>query len=72
MKVDDKQVYIIETKGREDEDDKIKFERLVKWCEDVNARQTRVIYKALYVKQEEYEANPAKNFDELVRLLYKV
>ncbi len=68
VKVDDKQVYIIETKGREEEDDKIKFERLQKWCEDVNARQTRVIYKALYVKQEDYEKNPAKNFDELVRL----
>ncbi len=68
VKVDDKHVYIIETKGREEEDDKIKFERLVKWCEDVNARQSRVVYKAIYVKQEEYEANPAKNFDELVRL----
>lgn len=68
VKVDDKQVYIIETKGREEEDDKIKFERLQKWCEDVNARQTRVIYKALYIKQEDYEKNLAKNFDELIRL----
>ena len=68
MKVDDKQVYIIETKGREDEDDKIKFERLQKWCEDVNERQTRVVYKALYVQQEDYEKHVAKNFDELIRL----
>ncbi len=68
VKVDDKQVYIVETKGREEDDDRIKFERLLKWCEDVNARQTRVVYKALYVRQEEYEKNPAKNFDELVRL----
>lgn len=71
VKVDDKQVYIIETKGREEDDDKIKFKRLIKWCEDVNARQSRVSYNALYVKQEEYEANPAKNFDELVRLFSK-
>jgi type III restriction enzyme len=68
VKIDDKQVYIVETKGREEENDKIKFERLEKWCEDVNVRQTRVIYRALYVKQEDYEKNPAKNFDELVRL----
>jgi type III restriction enzyme len=68
VKVDDKQVCIIETKGREDEDDKIKFERLQKWCEDVNERQTRVVYKALYVQQEDYEKHIAKNFDELVRL----
>ncbi len=70
VKVDDKQVYIIETKGREGEDDKIKFDRLQRWCEDVNARQSRVLYKALYIKQEDYEKNPAKNFDELVRLFY--
>ena len=71
VKVDDKQVYIIETKGREEDDDKIKFERLMKWCEDVNARQSRVVYKALYIKQEDYEKHPAKNFDELVRLFSK-
>lgn len=68
VKVDDKTVYIVETKGREEEDDKIKFDRLVKWCEDVNNRQSRIMYKALYVKQEEYEKNTAKNFDELIRL----
>jgi hypothetical protein len=49
----------------------IKFERLEKWCGDVNARQSRVAYNALYVKQEEYEANSAKNFDELIRLFLK-
>lgn len=71
VKLDDKQVYIVETKGREEDDDKIKFERLQKWCEDVNARQSRVVYKALYVQQEDYEKNPAKNFDELTRLWEK-
>lgn len=68
VKVDDRTIYIVETKGREEEDDKIKFDRLVKWCEDVNERQSRVVYKALYVKQETYEENTVKNFDELVRV----
>jgi type III restriction enzyme len=68
VKLDGKTVYIVETKGREDQDDKIKFERLVKWCEDVDNRQSRVVYKALYVRQEEYEKNEAKNFSELIRL----
>ncbi len=68
VKIDDKQVYIVETKGREEDDDKIKFERLQKWCEDVNNRQSRVVYKALYVQQEEFEQNPIKNFDQLVRV----
>ncbi|MFA7194075.1 MAG: DEAD/DEAH box helicase family protein [Candidatus Paceibacterota bacterium] len=71
VKVNDKNIFIIETKGREEEDDKLKFERLEKWCEDVNNRQTRVVYKALYVKQEDWENNKTKNFDEVVRLYSK-
>ena len=71
VKKDDKTVYIVETKGREEDDDKLKFQRLQKWCEDVNNRQTRVAYKALYIKQEEWEKNKPKNFDETVRLFDK-
>ncbi len=68
VKRDDKTVYIVETKGREEDDDRLKFERLQKWCEDVNNRQSKMEYKALYVKQEEWEKYKAKNFDEAVRL----
>ena len=68
VKLDDKTVYIIETKGREEEDDRLKFERLQKWCIDVNNRQTKVEYKSLYVKQEEWEKNKLKTFDEVIRL----
>ena len=71
VKLDNKNVFIIETKGREEEDDKLKFERLQKWCVDVNDRQTKMIYKALYIKQEDWEKNKAKNFDEIVRLFTK-
>jgi type III restriction enzyme len=68
VKKDDKLVYIVETKGREEDDDKLKFERLQKWCADVNNRQTKVIYKALYIKQEEWDKDRLKNFDEVVRV----
>jgi type III restriction enzyme len=68
VKKDEKTVYIIETKGREEEDDKLKFERLQKWCEDVNERQTRMIYKALYIKQDEWQKDRFKNFDEVIRV----
>jgi type III restriction enzyme len=71
VKKDDKTVYIIETKGREEENDKLKFERLVQWCEDVNNRQSRVEYKALYIKQEKWEKDRLKNFDEVIRLFGK-
>ena len=71
VKTDEKTVYIVETKGREEDDDKLKFERLQKWCEDVNSRQNRVVYKALYIKQEEWKKDRLKNFDEAVRLFVK-
>lgn len=72
VKKDDKTVYIVETKGREEEDDKLKYERLIKWCEDVNDRQSHMVYKALYIKQEEWEKDKLKNFDEVIRLFSKV
>jgi type III restriction enzyme len=68
VKKDEKTVYIIETKGREEEDDKLKFERLKKWCEDVNERQTKMVYKALYIKQDEWQKGRFKNFDEVIRV----
>lgn len=71
VKKDEKIVYIVETKGREEEDDKLKFERLKKWCEDVNNRQSRVEYKALYIKQEAWKKDRLKNFDEVVRMFSK-
>ncbi len=71
VKADDKNVYIIETKGREEEDDILKFKRLQKWCEDVNDRQTKVIYTALYIQQGDWEKNRVKNFDEVMRV-YKI
>jgi type III restriction enzyme len=71
VKSDEKTVYIVETKGREESDDKLKFERLQKWCEDVNNRQTKMVYKALYIKQEEWNKDKLKNFDEVVRVFVK-
>ena len=66
MKVSDKEVWIVETKGREDLDDPLKIERLRQWCEDINVVQAKVKYGWLYVKQEEYEKYKAKNFAELI------
>jgi len=71
VKTNSKTIYIIETKGREEENDKIKFDRLLKWCDDVNSRQTRAVYNALYIKQEEWEKNKVKSFDEVERLYKK-
>ncbi len=68
VKTDDKTVYIVETKGREEEDDRLKFERLKQWCDDVNNRQGRMTYNALYIRQEDWEKYKVKSFAEVVRV----
>ena len=67
VKVDNKIVYIIETKGREDLDDPLKIKRLKQWCEDANQRQKKIEYKVLYIKQEDWEKYKPKNFKELIK-----
>lgn len=66
VKTDNKTIYIIETKGREDLDDVLKIKRLKQWCEDANERQKKITYKMLYVKQEEWEKYKPKDFKDLV------
>jgi type III restriction enzyme len=66
VKKDNKTVYIIETKGREDLEDQLKIGRLKQWCEDANKRQSKIHYSMLYVKQEEYEKYKPQMFKALV------
>jgi len=67
VKVSEKEVYIVETKGREDLDDMEKIKRLYQWCDDINSAQKKVKFTALYVKQEDYEKYKPLNFIELVK-----
>ena len=67
VKVSDSEIYIVETKGREDLDDVEKFKRLCQWCEDVNALSDKTKFAALLVRQEDYEKYPPKTFGDLVR-----
>lgn len=66
VKVTNKEVYIVETKGREDLDDVLKIERLKQWCQDVNKRQNKVKYEMLYVKQDDYDKFKPQNFKDLI------
>ena len=70
VKVRPEEYYVVETKGREDLDDVEKIKRLAQWCLDVNANQKNVVYKMLYVRQEEWEAQQQKprNFQESSRI----
>jgi len=71
VKVDDRTIYIIGTKGREDLDDLLKIKRLKQWREDANERQKKIKYEMLYVKQEEWEKYKPKDFRELVKCFDK-
>lgn len=66
VKVDNKTIYIIETKGREDLDDIEKIKRLEQWCKDATERQKKIVYKMLYVKQETWEKYKPSNFKQLI------
>jgi type III restriction enzyme len=68
VKPDDKTVYIVETKGREDLDDPLKITRLAQWCDDANNRQKKIIYKMLYVKQEDWDKYKPNNWSNIVKL----
>jgi len=67
VKIDNKNIYIVETKGREDLDDPLKIERLKQWCDDADERQKKITYKMLYVKQEQWDKYKPKDFGELVK-----
>ncbi len=71
VKTDNKTIYIIETKGREDLDDIEKIKRLGQWCEDASERQKRIVYKMLYVKQEEWDKYKPTSFRQLIEAFRK-
>jgi type III restriction enzyme len=60
-------IFIVETKGREDLDDLNKIRRLVTWCKDVNAQQNDKTYTAIYIKQEDWEKHLSslKSFNDV-------
>jgi type III restriction enzyme len=66
VKLADKRIVIVETKGLEDLDVPLKIERLRQWCEDINRIQTDVAYDFVYVDQESYEKFSPKSFKQLI------
>lgn len=61
-----KELWIVETKGREDLDDIEKIKRLAQWCTDLNKAQSKITVGWLYIKQEDFEKYPPKNFEQLI------
>ncbi len=65
VKRTDTEMWVIETKGREDLDDPPKWERLQQWCADATAHASRS-FKPLFVRQENYEKYQPKDFSALI------
>ncbi len=66
VKLSARQIFIVETKGREELDVPLKMQRLRQWCEDVNRVQTDVEYCFVYTDQESFEKYKPASFRQLV------
>ncbi|MFH0882397.1 MAG: type III restriction endonuclease subunit R, partial [bacterium] len=71
VKLSDKEICIVETKGHEDLDDPLKIRRLRLWCEDMNRIQREVQYSFVFVDQENFESRPPKTFRSLMKAFRK-
>ncbi len=59
VKKSDKEIWIVETKGREDLNDPPKWERLKTWCADASLDGSAK-YCSMFVREEEFEKYQAK------------
>ena len=66
IKLSDKRIFIVETKGQEDLDVPLKMERLRQWCEDINRVQSDVKYDFVYVDQEGFDKYKPTSFRQLI------
>jgi len=66
VKLSDKQIYIVETKGQEDPDVPLKMQRLRQWCKDINQVQADVKYDFVYVDQESFDKYKPTSFKQLI------
>jgi type III restriction enzyme len=66
VKLADKRIVIVETKGLEDLDVPLKMERLRQWCEDINRVQSDVTYDFVYVDEASFEKYAPSSFKQLM------
>jgi type III restriction enzyme len=73
VKLSNKKIVIVETKGQEDLDVPLKMERLRQWCDDINRVQGEVEFDFVFVDQEGFDTYKPTNFKSLLKgfLKYK-
>lgn len=67
VKVNSKDVYIVETKGQADLDVPLKLERLIQWCDDINKEQNKNKYRWLYIEQDKFNKYNPTSFSVLIK-----
>jgi type III restriction enzyme len=67
VKITDKSVVIVETKGLEDLDVPEKMNRLKQWCGDVNRVQKNIQFDYVFVDEESFHTYNPTSFKELMR-----
>ena len=66
VKLSNKRIVIVETKGLEDLDVPLKMARLRQWCEDINRVQTDLELDFVFVDQESFENFNPTSFRQLL------
>jgi len=66
VKLSNRHILIVETKGREDLDVPLKMARLRQWCEDINRVQGAVNYDFVYVDEESFARYKPSSFQQLL------
>lgn len=66
VKLSEKRIVIVETKGLEDLDVPLKMARLRQWCEDINRVQSDVRYDFVFVDQESFDKYRPSSFKALM------
>lgn len=66
VKLNEKSIVIVETKGQEDLDVPPKIGRLKQWCEDINRVQSDVTYDFVFIDEESFNKYSPKSFTDLV------
>jgi len=66
VKLTDRRMVVVETKGLEDLDVAPKMERLRQWCEDINRIQTDVNYDFVFVDEAGFDRYEPKSFKDLL------
>jgi len=66
VKLADKRIVLVETKGQEDLDVPRKMARLGQWCEDINRIQSDVACDFVYVDEDSFRKYQPKTFEQLI------